>query len=185
MARSFFLLIEMKEFVIQQAGEGDPGEVGQHEDSGEAIERPEADGGDDNGDPEQDDDDERCQKLVGGEENACPDEVEGELDVEEDEGFPAVAGDRSDGGDAPDEPRSDGHEAVEDGPDRSEDPVGWVEAGFDEGGVPGGDGRCGEDGADGRDGIAEEQEEDQCQPGGRVTCCRGCGRHDSLLLVSS
>ena len=128
----------MKQFVIQQGGEGDPGEVRQHEDSGETIERPKADGGDENGNPEQEDDGERCQKLVGIEEDGRPDEVEGELDVEEDEGFAAVAGEGRDGGYAPDEPGSDSHEAVEDGPDRGEDPVGRVEGWFDEGGVPGG-----------------------------------------------
>lgn len=32
--------------------------------------------------------------------------------------------------------------SIESGPDRSEDPVGWIEAGLSEGGVPGWDRRC-------------------------------------------
>ena len=146
----------MEESVVEDGSEADPSQVGQHKRSGEAVELPEAEGGEEDGGPKQNDEEEPGQKVVEVEEDGRPQEVEGELDSEEEEGFATVEGAGTALRGAPYQPCCDGHEPVECGPDRSEDPVGRVEAGFGEGGVPGGKGRgCGER-SDGGYGVADE-----------------------------
>ena len=99
------------------------------------------------------------------EEGRRPEEVQGELDAEQEEGFAAIAGNRAGLGETPDAPCCDGHEGVEDDPDGVEEPVGWVEGGLGEGGVPGGDGWGGDQGSSGRYCAAEDEEADEGRPG--------------------
>ena len=66
------------------------------------------------------------------EEDKGPGEVEYELDGEEEHRvFTLLAAARS-----PDQPCRHRHGGVEDRPDWSEDPVGWIESWFDQSGVP-------------------------------------------------
>jgi hypothetical protein len=178
----FCPLIEVVELVVQEGGEGDPRQIGQHQSRCDTAKRREANRGDENGYPEQNDDEECDEQLMGVEEDRRPEKVECELDGEEDEGFAAMTGVGRGLGDAPDEPRGDGHEAVEDCPDWAEDPVGWVEAGFSESGVPSGDRWDREDGADASYGVADDEKEKKGDPGWGLLCWWfGGDRHGWLL----
>lgn len=127
------LAVENPYGAIQDAGEGDPGEVGKEKAASQWVDSPEGRQCDRNGDPEDQDFGKRRPRGPQAEEQKRPEAVEGQLNREQDQGH--ANGSRIPSP-LPHHECGNPHQDVQQGPHGTEDPGGWVERGFHEVGVP-------------------------------------------------